>query len=52
MDIYSQIYLLIKDTAHTIALDSTLKVQRCGLYHLLAGICEKEYLLAQIPTNK
>ena len=52
MDIYSHIYLLINDTAHTIALDSTVKVKRCGLYHLLVGICENVYLLAQIPTNK
>ena len=39
MDIHSHIYLLINDTAHTIALYSTVKCNGVTMYNLSVGIC-------------
>ena len=66
MDLHSHIYLLINDTAHTIALYSTVKCNGVPMYHLslgigamvytmyhlLVGICANGYPFSHIHTNK
>ena len=46
MDIHSHIYLLINDTATTIALYSTVKCNGVPMYNLSLGIC------ANVPWKK